>query len=94
LRRPRLARDNIEMALALALKRTAEFYTPPLRRWVARTVPFAFFWFIGLCTGLLYARPVDSSRVMMLMLGGLAGLTLLKRWAGDASRPDRPRQTS
>lgn len=74
------------MALALEVKRTARFYTPPVRGSVARTVPYAFFRHIGLCTGVLYARPVDSSRVMMLMRGGFAGLTLLKKWAGDAPR--------
>ena len=96
MRGPGLARDNSEMALALAFKRTARFYTPPLRRWVARNVPYAFLWFIGLCT-CLYARPgqsVDTNRVTMIMVGGLAVLTLLKKWAGDSSHPDRPRQAS
>jgi hypothetical protein len=77
------------MALALAFKRTARFYTPPLRRWVARNVPYLLVWWIGLCTG-LYSRPGDPGRVTMIMLGGLAVLTLLRKWAGDASHPDRP----
>ena len=73
------------MGLALAFKRTARFYTPPLRRGVARAVPFLFAWLLGLCTG-LYGRPVDHNRVTAFMLGGLALLTLLRKWATDPAR--------
>ena len=71
------------MALALAVKRTARFYMPSVRRAVSRNVPLVFFWLIGLCTG-LYAAPVrNTSHVGMLMIGGIAVLWLLRLWVGD-----------
>jgi hypothetical protein len=74
------------MSLALAFKRTAHFYEPPLRRWVARNVQFAFFWVIGLATG-LYSGPVDTRYVSAGVLAGLLSLFVLKKWAGDPPTP-------
>jgi hypothetical protein len=78
------------MGLPLALKRTARFYAPPLRRWLARSVTPASFWLIGLCTGLLIAD-VNVDRVMAVMLAGLAVLWPLRHWAGDAYGPEKTR---
>jgi hypothetical protein len=75
------------MALALAVKRTARFYLPSVRRAVSRNVPLVFFWLIGLCTG-LYAAPVrNTSHVSLLMVGGIAVLWLLRLWAEDGRAP-------
>ena len=79
------------MALALAFKRTARFYGPAFRRWVAQSVSYLFVWFLGLCTG-LYCAPVDHARVTAIMLTGMAALALLKKWAGEA--PGRSGATS
>jgi hypothetical protein len=70
------------MALALAFKRTARFYTPSLRRAVARDLPFVSAWLLGLCTGML-GRRVDSDWVIAIMIGGLAVLAILRKWAGE-----------
>ena len=78
------------MGLGLAIKRTAHFYTPPFRRWVARSVPFLFFWLIAVSTGLYYG-PVDMNLTSIGTLIGFAVLWLLRLWAGDPPRAEQPR---
>ena len=72
--------QNSAMSIPLAFRRCASLYAPPLRRSVARNVNFAFFWLIGLCTGLL-AAPVNHDRVMAGFLVGLVILWALRLWA-------------
>jgi hypothetical protein len=77
------------MALTLAFRRTARFYGPPLRRWVARSVTPLAFWLIGLSTG-LYAAPTDHNKVTAMSLAGLLALWLLRQWSHATSPADAP----
>jgi hypothetical protein len=79
------------MNLAQAIKRSYHFFIPPSllapRQWVGRIFQPAFFYVIGLSTGMYaYARPGEGQRITSISIVAMFGLLVLKWWSGASTQ--------
>jgi hypothetical protein len=78
------------MGLAQAIKRSFRFFLPPSllapRRLVRRLFGPAFFYVIGLITGMyVYARPSEVEHITTIFVVAMFVLLTLKWWSGASA---------